>query len=146
MRCGLVCHISNRESLLCELTLPAIALNSNIWDFLGGKEPLYNIEMHIYRVSLQLNNQFLGKEAELFKKLPNGRVKCTACAKYCEIPEGKDGLCGIRGVTNGRLQLHAYGRVIAGHIDPIEKKPVTHYMPGSSIYSIATTGCNWLCK
>lgn len=114
--------------------------------FLDGTEPLYNIEMHIYWVFLQLNNQFLGKEAELFKKLPNGRVKCTACARYCEIPEGKDGLCGIRGVTNGRLQLHAYGRVIAGHIDPIEKKPVTHYMPGSSIYSIATTGCNWLCK
>ena len=88
----------------------------------------------------------MGKEAELFKKLPNGRIKCTACARYCEIPEGKDGLCDIRGVTNGRLQLHAYGRVIAGHIDPIEKKPVTHYMPGSSIYSIATTGCNWLCK
>ncbi len=102
--------------------------------------------MHIYRVLLQLNKQFLGKEAELFKKLPNGRIKCTACARYCEIPEGKDGLCGIRGVTNGRLQLHAYGRVIAGQIDPIEKKPVTHYMPGSSIYSIATTGCNWLCK
>jgi pyruvate formate lyase activating enzyme len=79
-------------------------------------------------------------------KLPNGRIKCTACARYCEIPEGKDGLCGIRGVANGRLQLYAYGRIIAGHIDPIEKKPVTHYMPGSSIYSIATTGCNWLCK
>src|SRR5215216_4215919 len=79
-------------------------------------------------------------------QLPNGRIKCTACARYCEIPEGKDGLCGIRGVANGRLQLYAYGRIIAGHIDPIEKKPVTHYMPGSSIYSIATTGCNWLCK
>ena len=95
---------------------------------------------------MQLNNHCLGKEAELFMQLPNGRIKCTACARYCEIPEGKDGLCGIRGVANGRLQLYAYGRIIAGHIDPIEKKPVTHYMPGSSIYSIATTGCNWLCK
>jgi len=41
-------------------------------------------------------------------QLPNGRIKCTACARYCEIPEGKEGLCGIRGVTNGRLQLYAY--------------------------------------
>ena len=88
----------------------------------------------------------LGKEAELYHKLPNGRMKCTACARLCEIPEGKIGLCGIRGVTEGKLWLYTYGRVIAGQIDPIEKKPVTHYMPSSAIYSIATTGCNWLCK
>lgn len=88
----------------------------------------------------------LGKEAELYHKLPNGRMKCTACARLCEIPEGKIGLCGIRGVTDGKLWLYTYGRVIAGQIDPIEKKPVTHYMPSSAIYSIATTGCNWLCK
>lgn len=88
----------------------------------------------------------LGKEAELYKELANGRVKCTACARLCEIPEGKIGLCGIRGVSHGKLRLYTYGRVIAGQVDPIEKKPVTHYMPGSGIYSIATTGCNWLCK
>ncbi len=86
-----------------------------------------------------------GKDAELFVPLPNGRVRCTACARYCEIPEGKIGLCGIRGVFGNKLRLLSYGRVIAGHIDPIEKKPVTHYNPGSEIYSIATTGCNWLC-
>ena len=86
-----------------------------------------------------------GKDAELAVPLPNGRVKCTACARYCEIPEGKIGLCGVRGVVNNKLRLFVYGRVMTGHIDPIEKKPVTHYMPGSDIYSIATTGCNWLC-
>jgi pyruvate formate lyase activating enzyme len=85
----------------------------------------------------------MGKEAELQVRLPNGRIKCTACARLCEIPEGKTGLCGIRGVANNNLYLYVYGRVIAGHIDPIEKKPVTHYRPGSSIYSVATTGCNW---
>jgi len=92
------------------------------------------------------SSEVTGKEAELYTKLPNGRVKCTACARLCEIPEGKTGLCGIRGVTNNSLYLYVYGRVIAGHIDPIEKKPVTHYRPGTAIYSIATTGCNWLCK
>ena len=87
-----------------------------------------------------------GKDAELFTALPNGRIKCTACARLCEIPEGKIGLCGIRGVMNNKLRLFVYGRVIAGHVDPIEKKPVTHYMPGSDIFSIATSGCNWLCQ
>jgi pyruvate formate lyase activating enzyme len=86
-----------------------------------------------------------GKDAELFTPLPNGRIKCTACARLCEIPDGKIGLCGIRGVVNNKLRLFVYGRVIAGHIDPIEKKPVTHYMPGTDIFSISTTGCNWLC-
>lgn len=93
-----------------------------------------------------MQSELPGKDAELFVPLPNGRVKCTACARYCEIPEGKIGLCGIRGVFGNKLRLLSYGRVIAGHIDPIEKKPVTHYNPGSEIYSIATTGCNWLCK
>ena len=91
-------------------------------------------------------SDLLGKEAELYTKLPNGRIKCTACARLCEIPDGKIGLCGIRGVVDNKLQLFVYGKVIAGHIDPIEKKPVTHYRPGTAIFSIATTGCNWLCK
>lgn len=88
----------------------------------------------------------LGKEATLYEKLRGGRVRCTACARYCNIPEGKLGLCGIRGNVDGKLWLFVYGKVIAGHVDPIEKKPVTHYLPGSKVFSIATTGCNWLCS
>jgi pyruvate formate lyase activating enzyme len=95
---------------------------------------------------MQHLDEVLGKEAGLYVELPNGRIKCTACARLCEIPEGKIGLCGIRGVVNNKLRLFVYGKVIAGHIDPIEKKPVTHYRPGTDIFSIATTGCNWLCK
>ena len=86
------------------------------------------------------------KEAILYEKRPNGKVLCTACARYCEIGKGQIGLCGIRGNENGKLDLYVYGKVIAGHVDPIEKKPVIHYNPGSKIFSIATTGCNWLCK
>lgn len=86
------------------------------------------------------------KEAILYEKLPNDKVKCTACARYCEVGKGQIGLCGIRGNDSGKLQLYVYGKVIAGNVDPIEKKPVIHYRPGSSIFSIATTGCNWLCR
>src|SRR5436309_14413987 len=85
------------------------------------------------------------KEAQLYQPLADGRVRCTACARYCNIPEGKVGLCGVRQNSGGKLHLLVYGKVITGHIDPIEKKPVVHYMPGSKIFSIATTGCNWLC-
>src|SRR5713101_2501417 len=86
------------------------------------------------------------KEAVLYQKLPNDKVRCTACARYCEIGKDQIGLCGVRGNNKGKLELLVYGKVITGHVDPIEKKPVVHYMPGSKIFSIATTGCNWLCS
>jgi pyruvate formate lyase activating enzyme len=87
-----------------------------------------------------------GRPADLWLPLGNGRVQCTACARRCQIGEGQIGLCGVRGVVGGRLYLLNYGRIIAGQIDPIEKKPVIHYRPGSKIFSIATTGCDWLCS
>ena len=86
-----------------------------------------------------------GKRAELYRNLPNGRVQCTACARNCQISEGQIGFCGVRGVVDGRLYLLVYGRVMAGHIDPIEKKPVVHFRPGSKVFSIATSGCSWAC-
>ena len=86
------------------------------------------------------------KETVLYERLPNQKVRCLACARYCELGEEQIGLCGIRGNKNGKLVLYVYGKVAAAHIDPIEKKPVTHFMPGSKIFSVGTTGCNWLCK
>jgi pyruvate formate lyase activating enzyme len=86
------------------------------------------------------------KEAELYLPLANGKVKCTACARHCQVGEGQIGLCGIRQNVGGKLQLLSYGKLFTGHIDPIEKKPVTHYHPGSRIFSVATSGCSWLCK
>src|SRR3989440_4930686 len=88
----------------------------------------------------------MGEVARLWKPVEGtNKIMCTACARYCKIGEGQVGLCGIRGVHEGKLWLYVYGRVITGHVDPIEKKPVSHYRPGSKIFSIATTGCNWLC-
>ncbi len=86
-----------------------------------------------------------GREAVLCAS-EGDRVKCTACARYCKIPKGKIGFCGIRGNVDGKLYLFVYGRVIAADIDPIGKKPVMHYAPGSWVYSIATTGCNFMCQ
>ena len=87
-----------------------------------------------------------GRRAELYRDLPSGRVQCTACARLCQIGEGQVGFCGIRGVTGGELYLLDYGRIMAAHIDPIEKKPVVHYHPGSKILSVATSGCSWACR
>src|SRR2546430_3370807 len=87
----------------------------------------------------------MGKVAELWKPVEGtNKIMCTACARYCKIGEGQVGLCGIRGVHEGKLWLYVYGRVITGHVDPVEKNPVSDYRPGSKILSIATTGCNWL--
>jgi pyruvate formate lyase activating enzyme len=87
-----------------------------------------------------------GRPVSLWRPLGQGRIMCTACARYCRLKEGQTGFCGIRGVHGGKLHLYAYGRVITGHVDPIEKKPIIHYRPGSKIFSIATTGCNWMCQ
>ncbi|MEM5811726.1 MAG: AmmeMemoRadiSam system radical SAM enzyme [Candidatus Aenigmatarchaeota archaeon] len=85
------------------------------------------------------------KKARLFEKA-NGRVICKACARKCTLSKNQIGFCGVRKNINGNLYLLVYGKVIACNIDPIEKKPVMHYMPGSKILSIGTTGCSWACK
>ncbi len=86
------------------------------------------------------------KEAELYTLQNGGKVKCTACARYCQLGEGQIGLCGIRQNIGSKLFLLSYGKLFTGHIDPIEKKPVMHYHPGTKIFSVATSGCNWLCR
>ncbi len=85
------------------------------------------------------------KEADLYR-VEEDRVICTACPRYCRLKEGQIGLCGVRKNIGGKLYLLVYGKIIAEHVDPIEKKPLVHFWPGSSVLSIATTGCNWLCQ
>lgn len=72
-------------------------------------------------------------------------IKCTTCRQYCRILEGKTGICGVRQNIKGELFSLVYGKAAAAHIDPIEKKPLFHFLPGSSIFSIGTLGCNFGC-
>jgi pyruvate formate lyase activating enzyme len=85
------------------------------------------------------------REASLYQSLPEKKVKCTACNWYCTIPEGKTGVCGIRQNRRGKLQLLTYGKPVAVHVDPIEKKPLYHFLPGTDIFSLGTVGCNLRC-
>ncbi|MEM0457467.1 MAG: AmmeMemoRadiSam system radical SAM enzyme [Sulfolobales archaeon] len=85
------------------------------------------------------------RKAVLYEKLDNNRVMCTACARRCRLLPGQVGFCGVRGNRDGDLYLLAYGILIAMNVDPIEKKPLMHFHPGSQVLSIATTGCNWAC-
>ena len=84
-------------------------------------------------------------ESYLYKKLKNKRVQCQTCHHRCIISEGKRGICGVRENQKGKLYLLVYGKAIAVHIDPIEKKPFYHFLPGTYSLSIATVGCNFRC-
>ena len=85
------------------------------------------------------------KEALLYKKLADKKVKCGLCNHRCVINEGKRGICGVRENKDGKLYSLVYAKVIAEHIDPIEKKPLYHFLPGTFSLSIATAGCNFRC-
>ncbi len=84
--------------------------------------------------------------ATLSEPLGGGKVRCTACARYCVIPEGSHGFCFVRKNEGGRLVLLSYGIASAVQIDPVEKKPLSHFRPGTRVYSIGTVGCNWRCQ
>ncbi len=86
------------------------------------------------------------KEARLYEKLTENRVRCYLCAHRCTIAEGSRGICQARENRHGVLYSLVYGQSISQAIDPIEKKPLFHFYPGSSTYSFATTGCNFRCE
>jgi pyruvate formate lyase activating enzyme len=85
------------------------------------------------------------KKAILYKKLANGRVGCLACSHQCLIADGKTGICGVRQNIDGELYVLVYGKPISVNIDPIEKKPLFHFLPGQKAFSLGTVGCNFSC-
>ena len=84
-------------------------------------------------------------EAVLYSKNKDKSVVCTACKLKCHIKENKAGVCGVRINRKGILYLPVYGKASAVNIDPIEKKPLYHFLPGTEIFSIGTIGCNFGC-
>ncbi|MGB9698452.1 MAG: AmmeMemoRadiSam system radical SAM enzyme [Thermodesulfobacteriota bacterium] len=85
------------------------------------------------------------KEALLYEKLPEGRVRCHLCHHRCLINEGQRGVCRVRENREGTLYTLVYGQLISRNVDPIEKKPMFHFAPGTRSFSIATVGCNFRC-
>ena len=85
-------------------------------------------------------------KACLFEAQDQDKVRCILCSHRCLIKEGRRGICQVRQNQQGVLQTLVYGRLIARHVDPIEKKPLFHLLPGSLSYSIATVGCNFKCR
>jgi pyruvate formate lyase activating enzyme len=85
------------------------------------------------------------KKAMFYKKLKGRKVKCTLCPRSCTIPEGKTGYCGVRKNVKGELYSLVYGKLCSINIDPLEKKPIFMFAPGTQCLSIATVGCNLGC-
>ncbi len=85
------------------------------------------------------------KEGALYDELPGNKVKCNVCAHRCTIAEGKTGICGTRHNNKGKLYTLIYNTVSSEAVDPIEKKPLYHFLPGTFSYSLGTIGCNFRC-
>lgn len=85
------------------------------------------------------------KEALFYQKVEGDKVRCELCPHLCIISAGKKGICGVRANQKGALYTLVYDKIISANIDPIEKKPLFHFLPGSRSYSIATAGCNFRC-
>jgi pyruvate formate lyase activating enzyme len=85
-------------------------------------------------------------EAYLYERLEENKVRCNLCSHRCAIKDGRRGICNVRLNEAGVLKTLVYGKLIARHIDPIEKKPLFHFLPGTLSYSIATVGCNFRCR
>jgi len=85
-------------------------------------------------------------EALLYVSLKDHAVQCHLCSHRCVIKDGCRGICGVRENQGGRLETLVYDKIIASHVDPIEKKPLYHFYPGTLAYSIGTVGCNLKCR
>ena len=95
-----------------------------------------------------MNQQDIGPTVpgKYWHKLADGRIQCDLCPRYCKLRDGQRGLCFVRANQDAQIVLTSYGRSSGYCIDPIEKKPLNHYLPGTPILSFGTAGCNLACK
>jgi pyruvate formate lyase activating enzyme len=92
------------------------------------------------------DKDFYVKPAKMWKRLEGSVVQCMLCPNGCQLNEDERGICRVRQNIRGSLYSIIYSRIAASHVDPIEKKPMFHFLPGSTAFSIATAGCNLSCK
>ncbi len=87
-----------------------------------------------------------GVPGRYWHRLPDGRIQCDLCPRFCRLHEGQRGLCFVRARSGERIVLTTYGRSSGFCIDPIEKKPLFHFLPGTPVLSFGTAGCNLACR
>ena len=95
---------------------------------------------------METANNIQGSAARYWHRLDDGRLQCDLCPRYCKLHAGQRGLCFVRANGDDRMLLTTYGRSSGFCIDPIEKKPLNHFLPGTSVLSFGTAGCNLACK
>ncbi|MGA3262703.1 MAG: AmmeMemoRadiSam system radical SAM enzyme [Terracidiphilus sp.] len=127
-----------RSFLMCALASGAAL---GLGDF---SEPAGTISMGAAQQK-QDDSQF-AVEAKFYQKLQNRKIKCKLCPRECVVGDKERGYCGVRENRGGTYYTLVHSRVCAAHVDPIEKKPLFHYLPGTTAFSIATAGCNVNCK
>src|SRR5437588_567033 len=97
-------------------------------------------------VAAMVQDSIEGLPGRYWHPLADGRIQCDVCPRYCRLNEGQRGLCFVRARQHDRIVLTTYGRSSGFCIDPIEKKPLDHFLPGTPVLSFGTAGCNLTCK
>jgi pyruvate formate lyase activating enzyme len=113
---------------------------------LGIDEPLSNAVAPRSLPGVRVARMTALHEARFYEPLADKKVLCTLCPHDCRIPNGGRGACSVRYNRDGRLYTLVYDKVVAREVNPIEKKPLFHFHPGSYAYSISTVGCNLRCS
>ncbi len=126
---------SNRTLILCLLGVAALVVAFNIHSRLTSPQGVAGE-----------NGMTFERETMFYEKLDDGSVQCMICFRSCVIPEGGIGFCRNRKNRDGVLYNVVYGRPAAIQVDPIEKEPLHHFHPGTSIFCVGTAGCNFRCK
>ena len=112
----------------------------------GGGLLVENLIPHLPAAQVYASDAEHIHEARWYKKLSHKKVQCKLCPKECTVDDRERGYCGVRENWGGTYYTLVYGRPCTYHVDPIEKKPLFHFLPGTTAFSIATVGCNVDCK
>jgi len=114
--------------------------------YFGNKLVAWAEDVYTPEALKGINQGFPVKEAMYYKKLEDLRVECELCPRKCTIADMERGYCGVRENRGGMYYTLVHSRVCALNVDPVEKKPMFHFLPGTKAYSLATAGCNVECK